>query len=327
MRVVVTGGLGFLGSAVVKGLIAAGHDVRIFDDASRGARRNLEELRVDVAVIDGDVRDVDALHAALRGAEVVIHLAAVQGTGTFYRAPHRVLDVNVAGALNAARACARDGVRRLVFASSSEVYGAPAVVPTPETMPLVIPDVLNPRFSYAASKIVGELVTINFARQHGFEYTVLRPHNVYGPRMGWDHVIPQFIARLERGEEFTVQGDGTQTRAFCYIDDAVDATARASVLPEAANEIFNVGNPREEHSISALIELLAVISGKPIRPRHVAPAEGGVLRRSPDITRIRERLGFEPKVSLREGLAETYRWYAGEIRRGAAEASLGTAAR
>lgn len=243
MKVLVTGGLGFIGSYLAKALLEAGHEVVIFDDASRGRSDNLRELGVDVPVIAGDIRDREAVRSACEGVECVAHLAAVQGTASFYRVPDLVLDVNVIGVLNVARACGAAGVHRMLFASSSEVYGSPGVIPTPEDQPLVVPDVANPRFSYGGSKIVGELVTINFARRYGFEHAIVRYHNVYGPRMGWDHVIPQFIARLERGEEFTVEGDGLQTRAFCYVDDAVNATVLAATRAEAANEIFNIGNP------------------------------------------------------------------------------------
>ena len=145
----------------------------------------------------------------------------------FYEIPDAVLDVNLRGVLNVAQACAVEDVRRLVFSSSSEVYGIPSEFPTPESAPLVVPDPTNPRWSYGASKIAGELVVTHTARRHGFESVILRYHNVYGPAMGWDHVVPQFISRLIRDEEFTVQGDGSQRRAFCYVDDAVAPTAAA----------------------------------------------------------------------------------------------------
>lgn len=218
--------------------------------------------------------------------------------------------------MNLARACAARGVRRLVFASSSEIYAHPPIVPTPETVPAVVPDVLNRRFSYSGSKLVGELIVINFAREHGFEFVVLRYHNVYGPRMGWDHVVPQFIARLVRKEPFTVQGDGTQTRAFCYVIDAVDATVRATLWPRAANALLNIGNPEREWTINELILTLQRISGSSVTPIYGPDAEGGTPRRCPDISRARELLEYEPRVQLEAGLAETYRWYAQALARG-----------
>jgi nucleoside-diphosphate-sugar epimerase len=243
-----------------------------------------------------------------------VHLAAIQGTGNFYELPDRVLDVNLRGTLNVAEACAAEGVGRLVFASSSEVYGEPGLFPTPEEHPLSVPDPRNPRYSYGASKIAGELVVINAARVHGFEFTILRYHNVYGPAMGWDHVIPQFIHRLELGEEFTIQGDGAQTRSFCYVDDAVAATVAAVTELAAANEIINVGNP-EEITIDELAARLGRIAGKPVEPRHVPFAGEGTRRRVPSVERARELLGFVPKVSLDEGLRETYRWYSERLAR------------
>jgi nucleoside-diphosphate-sugar epimerase len=205
-------------------------------------------------------------------------------------------------------------VKRLVFSSSSEVYGIPTKFPTPESEPLVVPDPLNPRWSYGGSKIIGELAIANAARLHGFEFTILRYHNVYGPRMGSDHVIPQFIRRLELGEEFTVQGDGEQRRSFCYIDDAVAVTVVSALEPRAAGAILNIGNPAEEVSINDLVRSLSRIAGKHIEPRYV-PFEGeGTRRRLPDISRARELLGFEPSIRLEDGLQRTYAWYAQSFR-------------
>ena len=310
MNVLVTGGLGFLGSRLAEALAADGHEVAALDNGFRdsGVRPG------GVRSIEADVRDAGAVRDACRGVDAVAHLAAIQGTANFYAIPDRVLDVNLRGTLNVADACAAEGVRRLVFSSSSEVYGEPRVFPTPEEHPLEVPDPRNARYSYGASKIAGELVVVSAARGHGFEYTILRYHNVYGPAMGWDHVIPQFIRRLELGEEFTIQGDGEQTRSFCYVDDAVTATAAAVGAPAAANEILNVGNP-EEITIGELAALLAHVAGKPIEPRYV-PFEGeGTRRRLPAVERAREVLGFRPQVRLEDGLRATHRWYAEELAR------------
>ncbi len=309
MRILVTGGLGFLGSRVVRRLAAGGHDVRVLDNGFRGRG----ELDVEVDLREADIRDARAVREACAGIETVVHLAAVQGTGNFYAIPDVVLDVNLRGVLNVAEACAEEGVRRLFFSSSSEAYGVPSRFPTPEDDPLVVPDVLNPRYSYGGSKIAGELVAVNYARRIGFEYTIVRYHNVYGPGMGWDHVIPQFIRRLELGETFTIQGDGAQSRSFCFVDDAVDCTIAAVLEAAAADQILNIGNPGEEHTINELVELLSELSGKPIDPVHL-PFEGeGTRRRVPDVGRARELLGWEPKVPFREGLATTYTWYARAI--------------
>jgi nucleoside-diphosphate-sugar epimerase len=237
----------------------------------------------------------------------------VQGTVNFYAIPDVVLDVNLRGALNVAQACVSENVGRVLFSSSSEVYGIPQEFPTPESAPLVVPDPTNPRWSYGVSKIAGELTVVHTARRHGFEYVILRYHNVYGPAMGWDHVIPQFIARLVRDEEFTVQGDGSQRRAFCYVDDVIVPTAAALTASKAANGIFNVGNPAEEHSINELVAALERVSGRTIRPRHVPFEWPGTDRRLPDVSRAEFVLGLRPTVTLDEGLRRTYEWYAARV--------------
>jgi nucleoside-diphosphate-sugar epimerase len=309
VRVLVTGGRGFIGARLVHALVARGDSVRILDDGSRGEA----PVSDDVETFEADVRDSDAVRAACRGMDVAVHLAAVQGTGNFYSSPDLVLDVNLRGVLNVADACAAEGVRRLVFSSSSEVYGLPSVFPTPESHPLVVPDPTNPRWSYGGSKIAGELVVVNAARRHRFEYVILRYHNVYGPAMGWDHVIPQFVSRLVRGEPFTVQGDGSQRRAFCYVDDAVAPTLVALDAAGAADRIFNIGNPLEEHSIDDLVDTLARVTGREITPQYVPFPQAGTDRRLPDVSRAEEVLALRPRVTLEQGLHPTYEWYAAHL--------------
>jgi nucleoside-diphosphate-sugar epimerase len=309
VRILVTGGRGFIGARLVHALAASGHDVRTLDNSFRGDA----ELPAKVEQIVGDVRDAQVVRDACRGVDAVAHLAAIQGTRNFYELPDVVLDVNLRGVLNVADGCASEGVGRLVFSSSSEVYAVPETFPTPETAPLVVPDPTNPRWSYGGSKIAGELVVVNAARRHGFEWVILRYHNVYGPGMGWDHVIPQFIERLETGDEFTVQGDGRQQRSFCYVDDAVPPTVAALVVPEAAGGIFNIGNPAEEHTINDVVATLARVTGRVIDPRHVPAAEGGTHRRLPDVARAQRVLGLDPQVTLEEGLRSTYAWYASRL--------------
>jgi nucleoside-diphosphate-sugar epimerase len=309
VKVLVTGGRGFIGARLVLDLLAEGVDVRVLDDGSRGGA----ELPAEVDALDGDVRDPETVQAACRGVDAVLHLAAVQGTRNFYEFPDAVLDVNLRGVLNVAQGCAAEDVQRLVFSSSSEVYGIPSEFPTPESAPLVVPDPTNPRWSYAASKIAGELVVTHTARRHGFEYAILRYHNVYGPAMGWDHVIPEFISRLVRDEEFTVQGDGSQRRAFCYVDDAVAPTRAALTAQAAAGGTFNVGNPAEEHSINDLIALLEGVTGRTIHPRYVPFEQAGTDRRVPDVSRAERALGLRPTITLEDGLRRTYDWYAEQL--------------
>lgn len=313
-KILVTGGFGFIGSNFVRDLVALGHEVIVFDNASRGRRTNLKDLEDKIKVVQGDICDLNSLKIHCDGVDSMVHLAAVQGTGNFYSIPHKVLEVNVKGIINALEATIQCGIKRFFFSSSSEAYGVPKIFPTPETHELIVPDVLNPRYSYGGSKIIGELFTINYAKQYGFDYTMVRYHNVYGPAMGWEHVLPQFIKRLEKGEEFTIQGDGKQTRAFCYISDAVDCSIKALLSENGKNDIFNVGNPKEEWDINHVVKVLSKVSSKKINPKHI-PFEGeGTKRRIPDITKAVKKLGYSPKVSFEDGLKKTYDWYSKEIR-------------
>src|SRR3954452_16316122 len=228
-RILVTGGSGFIGSALVKALLKHGSSVRVLDDNSRGAPRRLAGVEKDIEFVAGDIRDAAVVHAAVRGVDEVHHLAFVNGTEFFYSAPELVLDVGVKGIVNVIDACRAAGVGSLVLASSSEVYQSPPHVPTDERAPLVVPDPTNPRYSYGGGKIISELMAINFGRKYFERVLIFRPHNVYGPDMGWEHVIPQFALRLKAAAAknpqgkipFTLQGDGRQTRSFCHVDDLV----------------------------------------------------------------------------------------------------------
>jgi UDP-glucose 4-epimerase len=313
---VVTGGTGFIGSALVRRLVGEGHRVRVLDDNSRGAARKLGDAAAAVELLTGDIRDARAVKEAIRGADCVCHLAYVNGTEYFYSKPEFVLDIAVKGMGNVLDACIEHSVRELVLASSSEVYQTPSGVPTPENVPLCVPDVLNPRYSYGGGKIISELMLINYGRKFLGRAMVFRPHNAYGPDMGGEHVIPQFIMRMaDLVDEprrvpdiidFPIQGSGRETRAFVYIDDLIDGVLRVLEQGEHLG-IYNIGNDVET-SITDLALAVAHCFGREIRvvPGDLRP--GGPLRRCPDITRMR-RLGFRPRVPLAEGLAATVDWY------------------
>ena len=197
-RILVTGGSGFIGAGLVKALVHAGHRVRVLDDNSRGRPRRLTAVENDIEFIAGDVRDAAAVDKAARGMDEVHHLAFVNGTEFFYSQPDLVLDVGVRGIVNVIDACRAQNVGTLVLASSSEVYQTPPTVPTDESAPLSVPDPLNPRYSYGGGKLISELMAINFGRKYFERVLIFRPHNVYGPDMGFEHVIPQFALRLQR---------------------------------------------------------------------------------------------------------------------------------
>lgn len=313
-RFLVTGGTGFLGAALVRRLVQDGHSVRILDDGSRGAKRRLADIGPDLDYVAGDVRDLDTVDRATNGVDIVVHLAAVNGTEFFYSKPELVLSVGVRGVLNVIEACRRRGVGDLIVASSSEVYQTPATVPTDETTPLVVPDPLNPRYSYGGSKIISELLAINAGRT-GFDRVVIfRPHNVYGPDMAWEHVVPQFclravdlIARYPSGPlPFPIQGDGSQTRAFTHIDDMIDGLMVA-ITRGAHLNIYHIGNPEE----IAIAEVAHRIVGHLGREAQLITSElpaGSTARRCPNIDKLRA-LGFEPKISFTLGIPAVVRWY------------------
>jgi len=309
----VTGGTGFIGAGLVKGLLAAGARVRAFDNNSRGSKEKLDREAADAELIVGDIRDRDAVTNAVRGVDAVCHLAYINGTEFFYLKPETVLEVAVKGMTNVIDACIQHGVSELVLFSSSEVYHAPAKVPTDETTPLTVPDVLNPRYSYSGGKIISELLALNFGRKHFQRVLILRPHNVYGPEMGWEHVIPQFALRMRdldknhRGAvPFEVQGTGQETRAFIYLDDAVRASLRVLERGDHLG-VYHIGTS-EEITIEKLAREVARYFGLEVTvvPGKLRP--GSPLRRCPDVLKLHQ-LGFEPRVSLREGLDLTIRWY------------------
>jgi nucleoside-diphosphate-sugar epimerase len=313
-RILVTGGSGFIGSALVKALVRCGEAVRVFDDHSRGSARRLREVAHDIELVKGDIREAAAVDAAMRGIEEVHHLAFVNGTAAFYATPDLVLDVGVKGIVNVIDSCRRHAVPTLILASSSEVYQSPPQVPTDERAPLVVPDPTNPRYSYGGGKIISELMALNYGRKFFDRVLVFRPHNVYGPDMGFEHVIPQFALRLKRAAAehatgplpFAIQGDGGQTRSFCHVDDLVRGVL---VMREKGEHlgIYHIGTT-EEVAIAALAGLMAAHAGREIALRPQPAPAGGTARRCPDISKL-SKLGYAPQMPLAKGLPPTIDWY------------------
>jgi nucleoside-diphosphate-sugar epimerase len=313
-RVVVTGGGGFIGAYLVKRLVRDGWDVAVVDNMVRGDSSRFAEVADDVDLYTCDVRDQDELERAFAGAEVVMHLAAINGTENFYTQPELVLDVGLRGALAVVNAGRAVGVPDVVVASTAEVYQTPAIIPTPETIPLMLPDSLNPRYSYGGSKIVSELIAFNYGRDHFRKVQVFRPHNVFGPNMGWKHVEPQFIMRALAAQDkhpdgtapFEIQGDGTETRSFCYVDDVVQGIL-TMYEKGGHREIYHIGSD-EEVTIRELAARIGKIVGVDLDIRPTELAAGGTPRRCADITKMRA-LGWSPTVGLDEGLERTVAWY------------------
>ncbi len=309
----ITGGSGFLGSALVRALVGRGANVRSIDNDSRGSKDRLADLSSEVEFITADIRDADAVKKAAQGIDCVCHLAFINGTEFFYTKPDLVLDVAVRGMINVLDACDQYNVRELVVASSSEVYQTPPQIPTDETAPLSIPDPLNPRYSYAAGKIISEIMAINYARKRLDRMMIFRPHNVYGPDMGWEHVVPQFILRMKelcaRHEgtiRFPIQGSGQQTRAFVYIEDLTDGLMKVIESGEHM-QIYHIGTA-EEMTIANVAKAVGAHFGREIEVVPGNFAKGGASRRCPDISKLKA-IGYEPRHSFRDGLRVTARWY------------------
>ncbi|MCF8477052.1 MAG: SDR family NAD(P)-dependent oxidoreductase [Pseudolabrys sp.] len=313
-KVLVTGGSGFIGASLVKALVKAGAKVRVLDDNSRGAPRRLIDVENDIEFIGGDIRDAGAVDAAARGMDEVLHLAFVNGTEFFYSQPDLVLDVGVRGMINVIDACRKWDVGNLILASSSEVYQTPPQVPTDESAPLSVPDVLNPRYSYGGGKLISELMAINFGRKYFERVLIFRPHNIYGPDMGWEHVVPQFALRMRKLADaqpsgtlrFDIQGTGEETRSFCYIDDLV---AGVMVMRDKGEHlgIYHVGTT-EELSIADVARKVAGLAGRTVELVPGKLQAGGTPRRCPDISKL-AALGYKPAVSLDAGLNTTLDWY------------------
>ncbi|GAA3348347.1 NAD-dependent epimerase/dehydratase family protein [Amorphoplanes nipponensis] len=314
MRALLLGGAGFIGLHLARRLVADGHQVTIVDDFSRGRQdRDLNELRAAdaVHVISGDLTDPVTYAGLPHGWDQIYLLAAVVGVRNVENDPARVVRVNTLAAMHLLDWVAPG--ERVFFASTSEVYagGVDAgivAVPTGEDIPVMISDITAPRFAYAVSKLLGEAAFLHTARAKGFDAVVGRFHNVYGPRMGADHVIPEMSLRAAHEDPFRVPG-ADQFRAFCHVDDAVEAMLRLMAAPAAAGQIVHIGNDRDETNIGDLAKLVLRLAGVSPAIEPLAAPAGSVPRRCPDLTRLRELTGYEPAVPLEEGVRSTYIWY------------------
>ena len=310
------GGAGFIGGHLAARLAAEGHALTLVDDLSRGRRdAALEALaaRPNVRFVETDLTRAGALDGLPRDWDQVYMLAAVVGVRNVETDPARVVRVNTLSLLHLLDWMPGRG-EVLFFASTSETYAGGVAaghvpVPTPESVPLGVPDVAAPRFAYAASKLLGEAAVIHTARARGLRAVIGRFHNVYGPRMGADHVIPELSLRAVRREDpFRVFG-AEQRRAFCHVADAIEAMTRLLATEAAWGQVVNIGNDAEETRIGELVDLILRTARFAPRVEERPAPPGSVARRCPDIGRLRALTGFAPKVSLEAGVAETFAWY------------------
>ena len=300
-RVLVTGGGGFIGSNLVRSLLDRGDEVRVLDNFSTGNRGNLEGL--DIEVVEGELRSYERVHNAVRGAEVVFHLGALGSVPRSVQDPLTSSAVNVEGTLNVLLAARDEGVRRVVFSSSSSVYGMRRDLPVTEETP---PDPLSP---YGVAKLAAERYCVSFARVYDrFESVVLRYFNVFGPRQSprsqYAAVIPLFVTNIAEGRPVAINGDGEQSRDFTYVANVVDATVRAADAPAASGEIVNVsaGAPV---TVNELADAIGKVVGQPVERTFGPPRAGDIRASWADGSRAREVLGYEPSIGLEEGLRHT----------------------
>jgi len=318
----IIGGAGFIGLHLARELANQGQEVTILDNFARSTPdKEFSEVisRENVKFIKADITEKESF-SNLGSFDYVYHLAAINGTDNFYKIPDKVLKVGVLGTINTLDWFVSSKSGKLLYASSSEAYaGALNVmkerfpIPTPEQVPLVVEDPSNVRWSYGAGKIISEVAIHSWAKARGLKnFSIVRYHNIYGPRMGNDHVIPQFIQRITNKENpFNIFG-GSETRTFCYVDDDVRATQLIMEDPSTSGQTYNIGRSDEEIQIIELAKALFKIAD--FYPEiDIKPAPiGSVMRRCPDVTKI-SGLGFKPQVSLNEGLKRTYDWYKAHV--------------
>ena len=303
-RWLVTGGAGFIGSHLVEALVANGEQVQVLDNFSTGRWENLSAVRDRAEVIEGDVRDPQAVRRAINGVEVVAHLAAVVSVERSLQNPQETMDVNTEGTLNFLEAARRVGVSRFLFASSAAVYGDHSELPLREDLPL------RPLSPYAASKVAGEALCHAYRAAYGLPTVILRFFNVYGPRQDphspYSGVISIFVGRMLQGLPPIVYGDGLQTRDFVYVGDVVAALIRAGEGDGAAGAVVNIARG-EETGVLRLVTLLNQALGTALEPEFAPPRAGEIRRSAGDPRRAQAVLGWQPTVGLAEGLSRLVR--------------------
>lgn len=300
-NILITGGTGFIGSNLAKMLVKKNFNIKIYDNYSRQSSKNFNNLPKQIKIIRGDIRNRSKFFNALKKTDIVIHLAYINGTKFFYSRPVDILDIAVKGMLNVIEGCIKYNIKELYLASSSEVYQTPQKVPTDELEPLKIPDIFNPRYSYGGGKILTELMGVHYGKKYFKKLVIFRPHNVYGPNMGNEHVIPEFINRFKnlKGKKFKIQGSGDEIRSFIHIDDFVKAFELIMKKGKHLN-IYNIGTSTKI-KIKDLAKMMSKIFKKKIVLNKTKLSKGGTKIRIPNINKIK-KLGFKPQIDLNKGL-------------------------
>ncbi len=300
--VVVTGGGGFIGSSIVRALLERGDAVRVLDNFSTGNRVNLADIADDIEVVEGDLRSYERVHAAVRGSEVVFHQGALPSVPRSVQDPLTTTAVNVEGTLNVLLAARDEGVRRVVNASSSSVYGNGGTLPRTESQ---LPEPISP---YAVAKLAAESFCSSFSRVYGMEIVSLRYFNVFGPRQDptsqYAAVVPRFISAVAAGDPVHIHGDGEQSRDFTYVENVVAANLLAAEAEGVQGIVLNVATGSSE-SVEGLADTIGRLLDRPVTKEYEREREADVRHSWADVSEARARLGYEPKVGLEEGLRRT----------------------
>jgi nucleoside-diphosphate-sugar epimerase len=302
MRVLVTGGGGFIGSHMAERLLRDGHDVRVLDNFSSGRRDNLLPFADEIELVEGDIQSYERVHTAVRGCDLVVHQAALPSVPRSVQDPLTSNASNVVGTLNVLLAARDSDVQRVVCASSSSVYGANEILPKAEHLPV------EPISPYAVGKLASEGYCRSFWEVYGLDTVALRYFNVFGPRQDplsqYAAVVPIFISALLEGESPVIYGDGNQMRDFTYVDNVIEGTALALTAPGAAGKVFNIAFGGGV-TVNDLFGLVRELAGAEVEPRYVEARPGEVRHSQADISLATRELGYEPSVSLRDGLSLT----------------------
>jgi nucleoside-diphosphate-sugar epimerase len=308
-----TGGAGFIGTALTRRL-ADENRIRIFDNLRRNA---LEKAGLashpNVELVVGDVRDAEALRAATRGVDYVVHMASIAGVDTVLKNPVLTMEVSIEGTMNALRAAlAEGGVKRFIDFSTSEVFGSYAFR-VREADVTSLGAVGEARWTYAVSKLATEHLAHNYFKQHGLPTCSIRPFNIYGPGQIGEGAVHAFVTRALQNRPISIHNEGDQIRSWCYIDDIVDGIVLALERDEAVGESFNIGNPRSTITIYQLARLVVRLSGSSSPIEFVPWDFPDVELRIPDVRKAERLLGFRARVDLEDGLARTIEWYRGQL--------------
>jgi len=303
----VTGGAGFIGSNMVRFLLDKGQKVRVLDNFETGKHENLAEVAGKIELIEGDIRDMAAVKRAVNGAEVIYHLAALGSVPRSIKDPATTHDVNVNGTFNVLMAARDEKVKRIVFSSSSSVYGQSKVLPQHEELPLA------PISPYGATKAIAEIYFRSFYETYGVQSVCLRYYNVFGPRQDptsqYAAAIPLFVSALMRDKPPTIFDDGEQSRGFTYIENVMQANWLAANAKETHGEAANIST-KNAVTVNTVVNTIRKLLGKEnIKPVYVPPRPGDIKHSLADVKRAKELIGYVPFVSFEEGIAKAIDWY------------------